>query len=153
MDLKTQKRMAAKILKVGLDRVKIKESKDVEDALTREDIRKLIRRGIIEKKEKKGTNRYYARKTLIQKSKGRRKGVGSRKGKAGARYKKKERWIKQVRALRRLLKELKEKKQIDERYYQKLYLMIKGNMFRNKKHLLYYLQEKGMLRKAKTNKD
>jgi len=108
VNLKSQKRMAADILKCGIDRVKIKQDKEVEDALTRDDIRRLIKKGLITKVQKKGTSRLGSKKTAIQKKKKRRIGTGSRKGSKGARTKDKEVWMKKIRALRRLLKELRD---------------------------------------------
>jgi large subunit ribosomal protein L19e len=152
MDLKTQKRIAGDILKAGRGRIKVTEDKEVEEALTREDIRRLIKKGLITKRQKKGVSVKSSKMKRLQKKKGRRKSVGSKKGKIGTRYRGKENWMKQARSLRRLLKELREKRQIENQYYQKLYLMVKGNMFRNRKHLLYYLKDKGMLKKAETGK-
>ena len=149
MNLRSQKRLAAKILKCGIDRVKIKQDKEVEEALTREDIKRLINKGLITKIQKKGTSRLGAKKTREQKKKKRRKGPGSRKGSVGARKKKKELWMKRIRALRRLLKELRDKDKIEKKTYTKLYLMAKGNMFRSKKHLLNYLKENSLLKSKK----
>ncbi|RLI96486.1 MAG: 50S ribosomal protein L19e [Candidatus Aenigmatarchaeota archaeon] len=149
MNLRSQKRLAAKILKCGIDRVKIKQDKEVEEALTREDIKRLINKGLITKIQKKGTSRLGAKKTREQKKKKRRKGPGSRKGSVGARKKKKELWMKRIRALRRLLKELRDQGKIEKKTYTKLYLMAKGNMFRSKKHLLNYLKENSLLKSKK----
>jgi len=136
-------------LKCGIDRVKIKQDKEVEEALTREDIKRLINKGLITKIQKKGTSRLGAKKTREQKKKKRRKGPGSRKGSVGARKKKKELWMKRIRALRRLLKELRDQGKIEKKTYTKLYLMAKGNMFRSKKHLLNYLKENSLLKSKK----
>lgn len=151
MNLSTQKQIAAKILKCGASRVKIKAGKEVEDALTREDVRNLIRKGHVWKEQKKGTSKFNVKKIVKQKKKGRMKGHGSRKGTAGARKKRKEIWIGKVRPLRSLLRELKESGAIDNIVYRKMYLMIKGGAFRNKKHLLYYLKDHELM-KAKTRK-
>lgn len=147
MHLKSQKEMAAKILKCGVSRIRIKASKEVEEALTREDIRDLIKKGMIKKIQKKGVNRSYARIKLKQKKKGRRMGVGSRKGSMGARVSKKRSWIKTVKTVRKLLRELVASGQVEKKNYRKLYLMIKGGSFRDKKHMLLYLKEHELLKK------
>ena len=51
--LKTQKRMAASMLKAGSNRVIIKSDNlsDVKSAITREDVRGLIVKGVISKKK------------------------------------------------------------------------------------------------------
>ena len=67
MNLSTQKRIAAEIMKCGVSRIRIKEDKDVEEALTREDIRNLIKKGLIKRIQKKGTSRVHARAILRQK--------------------------------------------------------------------------------------
>lgn len=146
MNLSSQKRIASRILKCGTSRVRIREGKEVEEALTREDIRSLIRKGYIWKEQKKGTSKFNVKQRVRQKRKGRMGGQGSRKGTAGARKPGKRKWIESVRPLRRLLRELKESGSIDNRVYRKIYLMIKGGAFRNKKHLLYYLSEHEMLK-------
>ena len=151
MNLSTQKQIAAKILKCGTSRVRIKAGKEVEEALTREDVRNLIRKGHIWKVQKKGTSKFNVKKIVKQKKKGRMKGHGSRKGTAGARKKRKQIWMDTVRPLRRLLKELKESGSITNQTYKKIYLMIKGGAFRNKKHLLYYLKDHELM-KAKPKK-
>lgn len=156
MSLASQKRIAAKILKCGVSRVKIEVVKDVEEALTREDIRNLIKKGLIKKVQKKGQSKAKTKKVRLQKKKGRRKGPGSRKGGKSARNPRKQAWIKKVRPLRRLLTELRDNKQIKKTDYRKFYLKIKGGMFRDKKHLLLYLKEHELLlakpKKAKTGK-
>ncbi len=148
MSFASQKRIAAKILKCGVSRVKIQSVKEVEEALTRQDIRNLIRRGIIKKIQKKGTSKFYSRKRMMQKKKGRRRGIGSRKGSPRTKNPKKKSWIKAVRTLRKFLKELKASGRIDSKTYTKTYLQIKGGSFRSKKHLMLYLKEHELLKEA-----
>lgn len=151
MNLSSQKRIASKILKCGVSRVRIKAGKEVEEALTREDVRNLIRKGHIWKEQKKGTSKFNVKRKIKQKKKGRMRGHGSRKGTIGARKPRKEKWVESVRPLRRLLRELKDAGSIDNRVYRKIYVMIKGGAFRNKKHLLYYLKDHELM-KVKTKK-
>jgi len=144
--MNSQKRIASKILKCGVSRIRIKASKEVEEALTREDVRNLIRKGFIWKEQKKGTAKFNVKQKLRQKKKGRMKGHGSRKGTRGARKPRKKVWIESVRPLRKLLRELRDSGKIDKRVYRKIYLMIKGGSFRNKKHLLYYLKDHELMK-------
>ena len=148
MDMGSQKRIAARIMKCGVSRVRIKPSEEVEEALTREDIRGLIQKGMIWSIQKKGTSKFASKKKLEQKRKGRMRGPGRRKGTKGARKNDKTKWIEKVRPLRRLLAELRENGQIGRQDYGVLYKRVKGGFFRNKKHLLYYLKEHDMLKKA-----
>ncbi|MFQ5647909.1 MAG: 50S ribosomal protein L19e [Candidatus Aenigmatarchaeota archaeon] len=152
MDLKSQKRVAAQILKCGVTRVRVEATKEVEEALTREDIRGLIKKGLIKSVQKKGTSRAAARKRLAQKRKGRQKGTGSRKGTYGARTPQKGLWIRQIKSLRKLLRELRDSGRIDRNVYRKMFAMAKGGFFRNRKHLLYYLKDHELLKTAEKPK-
>jgi len=127
-NLAKQRRMAADVLKVGVDRVWIdpESTSDVEEAITRADIRDLIEEGVIKKKPKRGVSRGRARVRALKKSLGRRKGHGSRKGTQGARRSRKRQWIIRIRALRRRLKELRAEGIIDKTMYRKLYNKAKG---------------------------
>lgn len=144
----SQKRIAAEILKCGESRVWIAQDPKVDKAITRSDVRNLIKEGMIKKLPAKKAKRVETRKNLLQKKKRRRKGIGSRKGTLAARIGKKETWLKVVRPQRKVLKELRKKKEIQDGSYRKLYKMVKGGFFRSKSHLLLYLQEKGMIKKA-----
>jgi len=126
--LAKQRRIAAKVLKVGEGRVWIdpESISDVEEAITRADIRDLIEEGVIRKKPKRGVSRGRARIRALKKSLGRRKGHGSRKGTQGARRSKKRQWIIRIRALRRRLKELRAEGVIDKSMYHRLYNKAKG---------------------------
>jgi len=137
MKLTIQRKLAAKIFNVGVNRVFLdpKESAEIAKAITREDIKDLIRRGFISVKQKEGTSRSRAKKMIEQKKKGCRKGPGSRKGKKGARTPKKEKWIGKVRALRDELKKLREENKVDEKMYRRIYKQIKGNLFLSRRHL------------------
>ena len=136
-----QKRLAAHILKVGKSRVWLDPTKfkDIDAAITKVDIRKLIKKGYIKALPEK----LHRPKTM----KKRRKGVGSRKGRKGAIVSKKRRWILTVRPLRKMLKELRVSNQIDHATYRKLYLLVKGGMFRSRTHLKIYLEQRGLLKK------
>jgi len=100
--LRSQRRLAAEILKVGESRVWIDPERieDVELAITREEIRKLIHEKAIVAKPKKGVSRARARILKVKRKMGRRRGVGSRSGPSGARNPRKRAWILKVRALR-----------------------------------------------------
>ena len=147
--LKMQRRIAAELLKCGENRIWIDPERvdDVASAITREDIRRLIKEGVIKKKPVKGQSRYRARRRHEQKKKGRHRGPGSRKGKKTARMGKKEVWIKTIRALRKELRKLKEQKKIDRKTYRMLYIRAKGGQFKSKHQLYLFLEEHGLLKK------
>lgn len=149
VNLAKQKRIAAQVLKVGEGRVRIdpEATSDVSEAITREDIRSLIKEGAIKKLQKKGSSRGRARVRAIQKSKGRRKGHGSRKGAKGAIVSRKRRWITKIRALRKRLKELRADGSVDKTTYRKLYNKANGGDFRNVAHLNDYITANALLLK------
>lgn len=146
--LTLQKRLAAKLLKVGESKIWIDPTrlKDVQSAITRIDIKKLIKQGAIKRlpskvkmpKEMKKSKRKLAGK----------RGPGSKKGSKHARLPKKRRWINTVRPLRRMLKELKASGAIDNRTYRKLYMLVKGGQFRSRSHLRIYLEQRGLLKEV-----
>ncbi len=146
MDVNAQKRLAAKVMGIGLSRVRIVDEAEVAEALTRNDIKRLIVRGAITKVPKRGTSKKYSAHRLSQKKKGRGVGKGSWKGRKFSKKSSKDHWIDRVRPLRRLLAELRETGKIKVSDYRKLYYMVKGGAFRNKNHLLYYLKSKEMIK-------
>ncbi len=129
--LRSQRRLAAQILKVGQERVWIDPNRidDVEAAITREEIRKLIHEGVIKPLKEKGVSRARARVVREKKKKGLRRGPGSKSGAGKAKISKKEAWMNKVRALRKRLRELKDSKIITESTYRKLYSMVKSGRF------------------------
>ncbi len=143
MKLNVQKKLAAKILKISPKRVKVNpvRAEDLKEAITKTDVRGLIGDGAIVAQQKKGVSRARANKALKQKSKGRQKGMGSRKGKATTHAPKKETWMAKIRVQRKFLAELKEKKLIESKVYTSLYKKAKGGFFRSKKHIKLYIDE------------
>lgn len=152
MNLRTQKIMAAKILKAGVSRVRVENDTEISEAITRNDIRGLIRDGMIGVVQKKGACTSPAKKKAIQKKKGRQMSKGSKKGTKNARKPSKEKWIEKIRPIRKMLKEMKEGNQIDGKDYRKLYNFSKGGTFRNKKHVLMYAKDHDMIKGAKARK-
>ena len=145
MKAEKAKEIAARLLKIGKNKIWIdpEEAESVKEAITKDDIRELIKNGIIKKRKENEQSRGRARKIEKQKKKGRRKGHGSRKGTAKARRNRKMDWINKVRAQRALLKELKEKHpdKVKKFGYSKLYRMIKGGFFRSKAQLERFVME------------
>ncbi|HDI07654.1 MAG TPA: 50S ribosomal protein L19e [Candidatus Bathyarchaeota archaeon] len=149
MSLKSQRRLAAEILKVGENRVWIDPERieDVQMAITREEIKKLIHEGAIKKLKEKGVSRARARVIREKKKKGLRRGPGSRSGAMHARISKKEAWMKKIRALRRRLRELKEKKIITVSVYRKVYKMAGSGSFKSIAEMERYLKANNLWRK------
>jgi len=150
MNLKNQRRMAALILKCGEQRVWIdpNDMESLEDAITRADIRIAIHNGTIRRLPIHGQSRGRTRYRQAQRAKGRRRGPGSRKGAANARNPSKARWIRTIRPIRELLRELRASGKIDERTYRRYYLQAKGGMFKGRVHLEQHLRAAGLLKGA-----
>ncbi|MFP4567977.1 MAG: 50S ribosomal protein L19e [Candidatus Woesearchaeota archaeon] len=141
--MKIQKRLAGQVLKVSPKRVKFDNQRlaDINEAITKTDIRQLVSDKAIEKVQEKGVSRGRARRIKVQKSKGLRKGAGSRQGKATARLPRKEKWMAKIRSQRKLLSDFKEKGLVSLKTYRDIYLKSKGGFFRSTRHIKLYLEE------------
>ncbi len=150
-DLTLQKRLAAEILGVGVSRIWIDPERidDVADAITREEIKRLIHDGVIDVKPVHGNSRARWKKRHEQRKKGRRRGHGKRKGDATARLDKKEGWMHRIRRIRRYLRYLRDHNMIDRRTYRRLYMLAKGGTFKNLSSLKHYLKEHGILEEVR----
>jgi large subunit ribosomal protein L19e len=148
MNLSNQKRLASELLKCGYNRVWIDPNRqeDVEDAITRSDVRTLIDSGAIAAKQKRGVSRGRAEYEIAQRRKGRQSGHGSRRGKKAARKPSKERWIQAIRPIRRRLKELRDTGKIDTGTYRSYYMKAKGGVFKSRSHLDSHLKTEGLLK-------
>jgi large subunit ribosomal protein L19e len=151
-DLRNQRRLAGQVLAIGETRVWIDplHADDVATAVTREDVRGLIAKGYIAKLQAKGVSRGRARKTALQKSKGKQKGPGSREGSQGAmaRDPRKQRWLRTIRPLRQTLQMLRDDEVLASDAYRRYYLRSKGGVFRSRQHLLSHLVTEGLLTDA-----
>lgn len=151
MNLKVQKRIAADVFGVSTKKVKfdVNNLDKIKEAITKQDIKGLIKDKLITKIQDKGISRVRANYIRVQKIKGNRKGPGSRKGKATARFSDKDKWILKVRSLRNHLLNLKSKSKIDVKSSRLLYRKIKGGFFRNKGHLNLYISEHNLWQSKK----
>jgi len=133
------KRLSATVLKCGLNSVWLdpKENEKTKSVMTKEDVRALVKEGIIKKKQKNSQSRARARILKLKKKKGRKQGKGKRKGTKKTRMEKKKKWIQAVRSQRRTLKELRKKspEAVKKVGYRKLYKRVKGGHFKGKKYL------------------
>ncbi|MFX1536336.1 MAG: 50S ribosomal protein L19e [Promethearchaeota archaeon] len=151
MNLTPQRKIAAKILGVGVKRVWIDPNveEDLSLALTRDDVRKLISDRVIRKKGVKGVSRGRSRVAHVQKSRGQRRGHGKRKGRIGARQPSKKTWINKVRSQRRYLRGLRDNQLITPAQYRQLYVKVKGNSYRSVAHLRNTVEDLGIIKKPK----
>ena len=146
MRITLQRRLAAQIMGCSEKRVRFKteELDSVKEAITKVDIKGLIKKGTISKIQAKGVSRYRARIRARQKKKGRRRGHGTRKGSPSSRVPKKKKWMSKVRLQRNLLKGIREEGAITPKAYKVLYMKVKGGFFRSKRHLMLYIEEQGI---------
>jgi large subunit ribosomal protein L19e len=133
VDLTNQKRLASKILGVGISRVWLDPDKleDIANVITREDIRGLVEAGTIKRIQSNGISRSRVKERNVKREKGHRKGHGSRRGAKGARTPKKALWISRIRAQRKKLKALRNDNTLDRTLYRKMYRKAKGGVYRN----------------------
>ena len=144
LKLAFQKRLAADLLKCGIHRVRIDPEKleEVSEAITREDIRRLIKDGVIYKEQKKGVSR-----ARVRARKRKKRGPGSRKGKKYSRISRKEQWMMRVRAQRKKLRELRDRGLITKTIYRKIYRMVKAGSFKSVAAMMEYLEQNKLIRR------
>lgn len=154
MILKLQKRLAATVLNCSPKRVVFDPARleDIKEAITKTDIRLLVGEGAIAERPEKGVSRVRANKRKRQKSKGLRRGEGSRKGKATARRPKKQAWMDGIRAQRKFLKYLKGNNLLKPGAFKELYVKSKGGFFRSIKHIKLHIHEHDLMLNPVTDK-
>lgn len=147
MDLRYQRRLAAEVLGVGETRIRFdpEQLDRVATAVTREDIKKLIKDGVISVEPPHINSRGRWRLRHEQRKKGRRRGPGRRKGSKNAREDRKEKWVNTIRKIRRFLRWLRDHGIIDRKTYRKLYMMAKGGTFESLSSLKRYMRDRGLL--------
>ncbi len=132
MNLRNKKELAAKVLGVGKERIVfLAESlEEIGESLTRKDIRELKKSGAIIIKEKSGRRKVKKRKN--------KRGPGKIKKKI---KKRKEEYVKITRKLRKYLKNLKDKGEIEKENYWKIRKLIRNRKFNSLAQLKRYLEE------------
>lgn len=140
-DLTTHRRISASILKCGVNRVRFDPERisDIQNAISREDLRTLIDEDAIQAIQPKGNSRGRAREKMAKRSYGHCKGPGRRRGAAGARNPRKHQWIQKIRAIRKTLVDLRDNGEINPHLYRMLYRQAAGGQYRSVAHLKAHL--------------
>lgn len=141
-DVSNQKRISASLLKCGVNRVWFDPERiaDIQNAISRDDVRELIDDGAIRAHQVKGVSRGRARVKIAKRAYGHCKGPGRHRGAKGARNPRKRQWIQKIRAIRKTLVELRDLGEIDRHVYRMLYRKAAGGQFRNVAHLRAQLE-------------
>jgi large subunit ribosomal protein L19e len=126
MQLNKKKELAAKVLKVGKDRITftVESLGEIKEAITRQDILDLKNAGSITIKDVKGRRKIVRRKH--------RRGIGKVKKKVNTR---KQDYVKLTRKLRTYTKALLRMDEISKDKYRTVRKMIRAKKFKSKRHL------------------
>jgi large subunit ribosomal protein L19e len=137
--LHPQKRMAAKALNVGENKVWFDPERisEIKEAITQQDIIDLIGDKAIKRRPHSGQKRRAGKINLKRKRKGRRRGPGHIRKVIN-----KKDYIHKIRKLRSFLKSLKVINKINNEEYRKIYTLLKAGMFKNKQAITEYIKEK-----------
>ncbi len=140
MGLSTIKRLASDILGAGISRVHIRPDGIVraKEALTRNDVRSLIKEGIVYKEPVKGRRKKTEKK---RKRSGRRHGSSTQD--------QKKMWMRQVRSQRKYLVQLLSEGSLENEHKWIIYSKIKSGIFKSRNAMHAYLKEAKMLKDAK----
>lgn len=131
MSIASVRRLAADLFGIGENKIRISPDHlgEAEGALTREDVRGLIQKGIVTKAKPQGrasTNKDKAR------------GMAHRRGN---RIPSKVAWMEKVRSQRRFLKDLLAGGVLKRADKWNVYMKIKSGMFKSKRAMLLYLKD------------
>ena len=150
MNLTSQRKLAATVLDCGVHRVWIdpESADEVSMAITRAEIRKLIKDNVIKALPKNSPSKGRARTLAEKKKKGRRVGAGSKKGKKYSIVSKKTRWMNRIRAQRKQLVNLRDRRVINVSTYRSLYRKAKGGEFRSVAELERYINDNNLRRRT-----
>jgi len=137
MTIATVRRLAADIMDVGENKVKISPDglKEAEGALTRSDVRGLISKGIIKKLPPQGR---ASTKRVGRTGRGRRRGTP---------ISHKDAWMQKIRSQRSVYHMLVESGVLKQESKRAVYSKIKSGMLRSKRALLIYLKEANLVPK------
>lgn len=118
-----------------------------DDKITEEKVKELIDGSVVIQRPIIGASRGRTRQFRREKALGRHCGMGRRRGTRNARFPEKKLWMLRIRALRKELKALREKGEVDKTFYRVLYLKAKGGFFKSKRLLIEYIAKEDLRKK------
>jgi large subunit ribosomal protein L19e len=144
MSVQLTKRIAADLLSRGVSSIRIKGDvlEKADKAITREDVRELIKSGGVYAQKEKHNLSLYSKELKKKRAKGRRRGIGRKKGTRAARAS--IDYPQKVRAQRRVLFALKRDKTINNELFRQFYKLVRGGTFANKASLLGHIKSHGV---------
>ncbi len=137
--LQAQKKMAAKVMDVGKNKVWFDPERlsEIKEAITKQDIADLIKDGAISKSPIDGIKRRAGKRHLERKRKGRRRRAGSIKKRI-----KVDNYPSRIRKLRSYLKNLKKAKKVTTEQYRKMYNLLKSGVIKSNQQMIEYTKQK-----------
>ena len=137
--LQAQKKMAAKVMNIGKNKVWFDPERlsEIKEAITKQDILDLIKDGAVSKSPIDGIKRRAGKRHLKRKRKGRRRRTGSIKKEI-----KIEDYPSRIRKLRLYLKNLRKTKKITTEQYRKMYNLLKSGVIKSNQQIIDYTKQK-----------
>jgi large subunit ribosomal protein L19e len=132
--LSTQRRLAANAMNVGINKVWFDPYRlnEIKEAITKEDVKALIKEKVINKKPTIGTKRRAGRSREIRKKRGRNRGKGKKKNLL---HNKKDEYMARIRKIRSYTAMLKRTGKIKPKREGELNRLAKAGLIRNIKNV------------------
>jgi large subunit ribosomal protein L19e len=145
MSIKLTKRVASDIMNRGVSAIRISPERieDAQKAITREDVRGLIKSGVIYAVEPKHNKSMRSVLLREKRTKGRRRGIGRKRGTKNARSSMTHK--KKIRGQRRVLLALKKDNSMDNAAFKVFYRLVRGGTFASKASLINHIKSKGIV--------
>ncbi|KAI5184334.1 large subunit ribosomal protein L19e [Nematocida homosporus] len=148
-DLTKVRKMAAKVLDCGKNKIWLdpSEATALAEGKTEEQVTKMVEDGLIVQRPTIGNSRGRVRQFRLERSMGRHRGLGRRRGTRNARFPEKKIWMLRIRAIRKDLKGIRDEGRIDRAMYRAVYLKAKAGCFKSRKMMKEYIANEELRKK------